>query len=280
MRRFLRIVHNPSMAIILGLAFALAVHLAFAFGAYGAGLAISENVLQSLNQPGLSDKIAPITAFLYAALLFTASMWAFIYKNHTRKDVKAYDIDNGQQDSRLSTKNKLEVLIWLVGLLELSSLMFRLSLMPPSIGRIWLGVFGVVAWLCAYLLGDILHAVIHRPVENDLMLSQAQAERQVIEDSLKYLPQGTNEQRQRWRETGDPEILDEIKTAVDARKRGAENQKISKQEQKNQKKQKEVDDFGKAKAIKEKFFGRKRTSDPTPIMEPSSNGHSKDPVTF
>lgn len=278
MRRLLRVVHNPSVAIILGLAFALSVHLAFAFGAYGAGLAISENVLQSLNQPELSATVAPITAFLYAVLLFVASMWAFIYKNHTRKDVKAYDIANGLHANKFNkTAVKLEVLIWFVGLLELSSLMFRLSLMAPSMGRIWLGVFGIVAWFCAYLLGDILHAVIHRPVETDLIRSQQQAERQVVEDSLKYLPQGTNEQRMQWRETGDPEILDEIKTAVEARKRGIANQKISKQEKKNAKTQQEVTDFNKASTTKEKFFShfRKRTTDPTPVMEPSSNNGNR-----
>lgn len=275
-RRLLKTVHNPTVAILLGLLFALAVHLAFAFGAYGAGLAISENVLQSLNEPGVSASVAPISAFLFSVLLFAASMWAFIYKNHTRKDVKAYDIANKTQDSKLSTKNKLEVLVWLVGLLELSSLMFRLSLMRPSMGRIWLGVFGVVAWFCAYLLGDILHAVIHRPVERDLMLSQENAEKYVVEDSLKYLPQGTNEQRQRWRETGDPAILDEIKESVEGRRRVSASQKIQKQAAKEKKKQDEVTAFEKARAIKEKFFGSKH-ADPTPIMETVSPNGSREP---
>jgi len=276
MRKLLKLVHNPTVAILLGLLFALAVHLAFAFGAYGAGLAISDNILQSL--PGANIHIAPIMAFLYSVLLFGASMWAFIYKNHTRKDVKAYDIANDLHKSLLSTKHKFEILVWLVGLLELSSLMFRLSLMPPSMGRTWLGVFGVVAWLCAYLLGDILHAVIHRPVEVELERSLDYTERQIIEDAIKYLPKGTNEQRQRWHDTHDPQVLDEILDSVEGKKRKIANQKITKQEEKDKKERQEVEHFKGLTAIKNKFFGGPRMQDPADFIDqPSANGTSKRP---
>lgn len=276
MRRLLKVVHNPTVAILLGLLFALAVHLAFAFGAYGAGLAISENILQSL--PGVTMKVAPIMAFLYSVLLFGGSMWAFIYKNHTRKDIDMFDISEKRKGLK-KIRGKFEILIWLVGLLEVSSLMFRLSLMPASVGRMWLGVFGIVAWFCAYLLGDVLHAVIHRPVERDLLVSQDTAERQVIDDALKYLPQGTNEQRQAWRRTGDPRILDEIKTAVEGDKRRIASQKITKQEEKAKEEKAKVDAFEKARAIKEKFFGGGSKDDPADFLEqPSQNG--KQPASF
>jgi len=272
MRKLLKLVHNPTVAILLGLVFALAVHLAFAFGAYGAGLAISDNILQSL--PGANIHIAPIMAFLYSVLLFGASMWAFIYKNHTCKDVKAYDIANKQQDSWLSTKNKFEVLVWLVGALELSSLMFRLSLMPPSVGRTWLGVFGIVAWFCAYLLGDILHAVIHRPIETELERSLDYSDRSIIEDSIKYLPYGTNEQRQRWSTSKDPSVLDEIKESVNGRKRTIANQKIQKQEAKDKKKRQEVEHFDGLTAIKNKFFSR--SLDPVDFLDAQTTNPQTD----
>lgn len=271
MQNLLKLVHNPTVAILLGLLFALAVHLAFAFGAYGAGLAISENVLQSL--PGVTMKVAPISAFLYSVLLFAASMWAFIYKNHTRKDIDMYDIANKSKGWK-KVSWRFEILVWLVGLLELSSLMFRLSLMIPSVGRTWLAIFGIIAWFCAYLLGDILHAVIHRPVERDLLLSQETAERQVINDALKYLPKGSNEQRQEWRATGDPRILDEIKTAVEGDKRAIANQKITKQDEKAKEADAPIKEYERARTMKERFFGGGRKDDPTPppLEMPSQNG--------
>ena len=272
MRNLLKVVHNPTVAILLGLLFALAVHLAFAFGAYGAGLAISENVLQSL--PGVTMKVAPIMAFLYSILLFAASMWAFIYKNHTRKDIAMYDIANKSKGWK-KVSWRFEILVWLVGLLELSSLMFRLSLMIPSVGRTWLAIFGIIAWFCAYLLGDILHAVIHRPVERDLLASQDAAERQVIEDALKYLPQGTNEQRQQWRATGDPRILDEIKDAVEGDKRRIANQKITKQDEKVKAAEAPVKEYEKARSMKERFFGGGRKDDPADFLA-SNNGKHPD----
>jgi hypothetical protein len=281
MRRLLKLVHNPTVAILGGLAFALAVHLAFAFGAYGAGLAISENVLQSL--PGVTFKVAPVMAFLYSILLFCASMWAFIYKNHTRKDIDMYDIANKKKGFLQKTRVKFEVLIWLVGAMELSSLMFRLSLMAPTVGRMWLAVFGIVLWLCAYLLGDVLHAVIHRPVERDLLVSQETAERDVIADSLKYLPKGTNEQRQAWRETGDPRILDEIKDSVEGNKRAMADQKITKQDEKAKEAEAPIKEFERLRGMKERFFGgERREPDPTPepleLPAQSQNGHSNQPV--
>lgn len=276
MQNLLKVVHNPTVAILLGLLFALAVHLAFAFGAYGAGLAISENVLQSL--PGVTMKVAPIMAFLYSILLFAASMWAFIYKNHTRKDIDMYDIAEKRKGWK-KVRWRFEILVWLVGLLELSSLMFRLSLMVPSVGRTWLAVFGIIAWFCAYILGDVLHAVIHRPVERDLLVSQDTAERQVIEDALKYLPQGTNEQRMAWRATGDPRILDEIKTAVEGDKRAIADQKITKQDEKAKAAEAPVKEFERARSIKERFFGGRR-DDPADMLPPPSANGSKQPSNF
>ena len=276
MRNLLKVVHNPTVAILLGLLFALAVHLAFAFGAYGAGLAISENVLQSL--PGVTMKVAPIMAFLYSILLFGASMWAFVYKNHTRKDIDMYDIAEKRKGWK-KVRFRFEVLVWLVGLLELSSLMFRLSLMTPSMGRMWLGVFGIVAWLCAYILGDVLHAVIHRPVERDLLVSQDAAERQVIEDALKYLPQGTNEQRMAWRATGDPSILDEIKTAVDGDKRAIADQKITKQDEKAKEAQAPIKEYERARTMKERFFGG-RKDDPADFLASSNGKHPNSDGNF
>jgi hypothetical protein len=118
MNRVIKFFLNDKMALLWAIFVEIIVHGIFALGALLFGAFLGELILVHLFGP-IGEQVG---AWLFALFIFCAAFQAFVLGEYTRDQVKAYE-RSGMGDG--SYYKSWQYNRWLVGSLELSSLLFR-----------------------------------------------------------------------------------------------------------------------------------------------------------
>lgn len=202
--------HNDKVSLGWALLVEIAVHLLFAFQAFLMGGYLGEVTLAVIFGPVLAPKVG---AWGLAIVVFMAAFQIFVLGEYTKEHVQSFE-NTGRDGSYMKAWQWLR---WIVGGLEVSSLLFRCftvlsdgNMSPDSWVRASIvAAFGGILLWYAYLQAKVIHASVNRPVEYGVMQAQYQAGVSLIEDSLRYTKYMTPEQKAKFA-AGDISAVQEV----------------------------------------------------------------------
>lgn len=204
--------HNDKVSLGWAIGVEIIVHALFATQAFLVGDFLGEIALASIFGAYLGGVIG---AGLLAIFIFGASFQAFVLGEYMREHVEAFESTAKGNGSYLANWKKIK---WLVGGIEISSLLFRCYTIIVQRGSdpvhnctqaVIVGALGLVALWYAFAQAKVIHASVNRPVEYDVNRARNQAGRSIVSEALELIPQMTTEQKRRFY-TGDLTAVEEV----------------------------------------------------------------------
>lgn len=202
--------HNDKVSLGWAVAIELVVHALFAFQAFALGDFLGEIALVVV----LGPIGGPIGAWALGIFIFGAAFQAFVLGEYMREHVEAFETTAKGNGSYISNWKMIK---WLVGGIEISSLLFRCYLIVFQPGNFWhnimqaliVAVLGIVALWYAFAQAKVIHASVNRPVEYDVNRARNEAGRAIVSEALDVIPHMTAEQKRRFY-TGDLSAVEEV----------------------------------------------------------------------
>jgi hypothetical protein len=198
--------HNDKVSLGWAIAIELVVHALFAFQAFLLGDFLGEIALVVV----LGPIGGPIGAWALGIFIFGAAFQAFVLGEYMREHVESFESTAKGNGSYIANWKLIK---WLVGGIEISSLLFRCYTIVARDGNLMqaaiVAVLGIVALWYAFAQAKVIHASVNRPVEYDVDRARNQAGRAIVSEALDKIPQMTAEQKRRFY-TGDLSAVDEI----------------------------------------------------------------------
>jgi signal transduction histidine kinase len=202
--------HNDKVSLGWAIIIELVVHALFAFQAFLLGDFLGEIALVVV----LGPIGGPIGAWALALFIFGAAFQAFVLGEYMREHVESFEATAKGNGSYIANWHMIK---WLVGGIEISSLIFRcytIVIQPGNMGHnitqaIIVAILGIIALWYAFAQAKVIHASINRPVEYDVNRARNQAGRAIVSDALDRIPQMSAEQKRRFY-TGDLSAIEEV----------------------------------------------------------------------
>jgi ABC-type multidrug transport system fused ATPase/permease subunit len=182
MNRVIKFFLNDKMALLWAIFVEIIVHGIFALGALLFGAFLGELILVHLFGP-IGEQVG---AWLFALFIFCAAFQAFVLGEYTRDQVKAYERSSMGDGSYYKSWQYNR---WLVGSLELSSLLFRCYITSKDGDLVQAGLvllFGVLALVYAFFQAKIIHACVNRPAAYDAHRTQESLKRDIVSHALNH----------------------------------------------------------------------------------------------
>lgn len=180
MNRVIKVFLNDKMALLWAIFVEIIVHGIFALGALLFGAFLGELILVHLFGP-IGEQIG---AWLFALFIFCAAFQAFVLGEYTRDQVKAYERSSMGDGSYYKSWQYNR---WLVGALELSSLLFRCYITTKDGDLVQAGLvllFGILALVYAFFQAKIIHACVNRPAAYDSYRTKESLKRDIVTNAL------------------------------------------------------------------------------------------------
>jgi hypothetical protein len=249
--------HNGKVSLAWALVVEVAVHLLFAFQAFLLGGFLGDLALKVVFGP-IGTQIG---AWGFASFVFMAAFQAFVLGEYMREHVEAFESTaKGNGSYTLSW----QAIRWFVGAVEIASLMYRcLTVIEDGqyMQATIIFVLGIVLLMYAFAQAKIIHASVNRPVEQDIYQVQQMAGRSIAEESMKFIPQMTIQQKRDFL-AGDLSGIDELEQSTTSRKYEKIQSKEQRREIARQREQEKSRDYEKARTIADRLLNRPRQQDP------------------
>jgi hypothetical protein len=217
--------HNDKVALGWAVFIELVAHGFFAMQAFLLGGFVGDLTLTKAIGPIAANWVGSVSL---AILIGGAAFQTFVLGEYMKQHVEAYEMEVKDGSYRRSFKWTQ----WLVGGLEITSLLFRCGvvLSQGDLGQaVLVLIFGIILLFYAYVQAKVIHAVVNRPVFNDVIAAQDLAGRKIVTTALDNIPRMTVEQLQRF-SSGDVSPVDEMEESNYA----AKHAKIQAKEDKEQ----------------------------------------------
>lgn len=228
----MKIFHNDKVSLGWAVAIELVVHALFAFQAFALGDFLGEIALVVV----LGPIGGPIGAWALGIFIFGAAFQAFVLGEYMREHVEAFETTAKGNGSYIANWKLIK---WLVGGIEISSLLFRCALIITKDGN-WMqavivAILGIIALWYAFAQAKVIHASVNRPVEYDVNRARNEAGRAIVSEALDVIPHMTAEQKRRFY-TGDLSAVEEVYQSGLQQQQQKLQVKEDKEEQKRQRK--------------------------------------------
>ena len=199
--------HNDKVSLGWAIGIEIVVHALFASQAFLLGSFLGEIALSSVFGQQLGGIIG---AGLLALFIFGAAFQAFVLGEYMREHVEAFESTSKGNGSYIAN---FQLIKWLVGGVEVSSLLFRCYTIVAQDNNwaqcIIVGALGLIALWYAFAQAKVIHASVNRPVEYDVNRARTQAGRAIVSEALDVIPAMTAEQKRRFY-TGDLSAIEEV----------------------------------------------------------------------
>lgn len=190
--------HNDKVSLGWAIAIEIVVHALFAFQAFLLGNFLGELALVVV----LGPVGGPIGAWALGIFIFGAAFQAFVLGEYMREHVEAFENTAKGDGSYIKNWKSIK---WIVGAIEISSLLFRcytIIIQPGDtnhsiVQAIIVAILGIVALWYAFAQAKVIHASVNRPVEYDVNRARNQAGRALVEEALDVIPHMTVDQKKR-----------------------------------------------------------------------------------
>lgn len=230
----MKFIHNDKAALGWAIFVEFGVHLLFAFQAFLLGGFIGEIALKSV----FGDAGANIGSWALAVFIFGAAFQAFVLGEYMREHVESFE-STAKGDGSYIRNWKL--IRWIVGGLEISSLLFRCIVVATQGDLLQAGIlalFSLLGLWYAFAQAKVIHASVNRPVEYEVMRARDMAGRSVVSDAMRYVPRMTAGDKQRFL-TGDLSVIEQyqqdqaekLQPKAEKRNKARQRQEHSEQEQ-------------------------------------------------
>lgn len=191
--------HNDKVSLGWALLVEIAVHLLFAFQAFLLGGFLGDIALAAIFGAVIGARIG---AWALAIFVFMAAFQCFVLGEYMKEHVQSFE-NTGRDGSYMRAWQQLR---WLVGGIEISSLLFRCITimqignfsMSSIVQAVIVAVLGGILLWYAFAQAKVIHASVNRPIEFGVMQAQYQAGTSLVEDSLRYTRYMTPEQKARF----------------------------------------------------------------------------------
>ena len=230
----LKALHNDKVSLGWAIAVEIIVHAFFAGQAFLLGDFLGEIALASVFGAYLGGVIG---AGLLALFLFGASFQAFVLGEYMREHVESYERATGKQGYLANWA----LIKWLVGGIELASLLFRCGTIVAKDGNwgqaITVALLGLVSLWYAFAQAKVIHASVNRPLTYDMIKARNQVGKSLVTDTLKLAPRMTADQKVRFLK-GDTTPLDELyQSELSRRQEKLQDKKADKEAEEEHKRQ-------------------------------------------